>query len=64
MLSDDCQVLTLGARVIAPHLASAIVRQWLSLSFDERSPSAAKLAVLAAYGNGEHSLSGHTAPAC
>ena len=64
VLSNNCQVLTLGARVIAPHLASAIVRQWLSLSFDEGSPSAAKLAVLAAYEHGEHSLSSDSAPAC
>jgi ribose 5-phosphate isomerase B len=64
VLSNNCQVLTLGARVIAPHLAMAIVRQWLSLSFDEGSSSAAKLAVLAAYENGEHSLSSGSAPAC
>ena len=64
VLSNNCQVLTLGARVIAPHLASAIVRQWLSLSFDESSPSASKLAVLSAYENGQHSASGNTARAC
>lgn len=59
VLSNNCQVLALGARVIAAHLASAIARQWLSISFDESSPSAAKLAVLSAYENGEHQLSGY-----
>lgn len=54
VLSNNCQVLALGARVIAPHLASAIARQWLALSFDESSPSSAKLAVLSAYENGDH----------
>ena len=49
VLSNNCQVLALGARVVGTPLATAIVRQWLSLSFDEGSPSAAKLAVLAKY---------------
>jgi ribose 5-phosphate isomerase B len=54
VLSNDCQVLALGARVIGAHLAVAIVRQWLSLSFDKDSPSSAKLAVLAEYENADH----------
>jgi ribose 5-phosphate isomerase B len=49
VLSNNCQVLALGARVIGTYLATAIVRQWLSLTFDEGSASAAKLAVLARY---------------
>jgi ribose 5-phosphate isomerase B len=49
ILSNNCQVLALGARVIGPHLALAIVRQWLPLRFDEASPSAAKLAILDDY---------------
>jgi len=54
VLSNNCQVLALGARVIGAHLAATIVRQWLALRFDEASPSSAKLAVLDAYENGEH----------
>ena len=49
VLSNNCQVLALGARVIAAPLARKIVWQWLSLSFDETSPSSAKLAVLTEY---------------
>lgn len=61
VLSNNCQVLALGARVIAAHLAAAIARQWLSLSFDESSPSSAKLAVLSAYENEEHPSARHAA---
>jgi ribose 5-phosphate isomerase B len=49
VLSNNCQVLALGARVVAPTLALVIVRQWLSLTFDETSPSSSKLAVLSRY---------------
>lgn len=54
VLSNDCQVLALGARVIGAYLAAAIARQWLSLRFDASSPSSAKLAVLAEYESGDH----------
>jgi ribose 5-phosphate isomerase B len=67
VLSNNCQVLALGARVIGGHLAAAIVRQWLALRFDDASPSAAKLAVLEAYENAEHEADGYRledAPAC
>jgi ribose 5-phosphate isomerase B len=59
ILSNNCQVLALGARVIGGHLATMIVRQWLALRFDEASPSSAKLAVLEAYENTEHPVGGH-----
>lgn len=49
VLSNNCQVLALGARVIAPQLALTIVRQWLPLRFDEGSPSAGKLRILSQY---------------
>lgn len=49
VLSNNCQVLALGARVVAAPLALVIVRQWLSLTFDEASPSSSKLAVLSRY---------------
>lgn len=49
VLSNNCQVLALGCRVVGPQLALAIVRQWLSLRFDETSASAQKLAILSRY---------------
>ena len=49
VLSNNCQVLALGARVIGTELARRICDQWLSLSFDPSSPSASKLGVIAGY---------------
>jgi ribose 5-phosphate isomerase B len=49
VLSNNCQVLTFGARVIAPELAKYLVDGWLDLRFDESSPSAAKVAVITEY---------------
>lgn len=54
VLSNDCQVLTLGARVIGPELASRLVREWLTYEFDPSSASAEKVALISAYeDNGE-----------
>jgi ribose 5-phosphate isomerase B len=49
ILSNNCQVLCLGERVIAPELADRIVKQWLGYEFDTSSPSAAKVQVLIDY---------------
>jgi len=49
VLSNNCQVLALGARVVGPELAKVLVHEWLGLRFDESSPSAAKVAVIDAY---------------
>lgn len=49
VLSNNCQVLTLGARVIGPELAHRLVREWLSYEFDDQSASAGKVAVISAY---------------
>jgi len=49
VLSNNCQVLTLGARVIGPELALRLVREWLTYEFDEASASAAKVARITAY---------------
>lgn len=49
VLSNDCQVLTLGARVVGPELASRLVREWLSYRFDPTSASADKVAVITDY---------------
>ncbi len=32
-LSNDCNVITMGARIIAPQLAAKILEEWLSLEF-------------------------------
>jgi ribose 5-phosphate isomerase B len=47
--SNNCQVLTLGARVIGPELARRLVDEWLSYTFDPESASAAKVAVITDY---------------
>jgi ribose 5-phosphate isomerase B len=49
VLSNDCQVLTLGQRVIGIELARRLVAQWLGLRFDTQSASAAKVARISAY---------------
>jgi ribose 5-phosphate isomerase B len=49
ILSNNCQVLCLGERVIAPELADRIVKQWLGYEFDSSSPSAEKVQVITDY---------------
>ena len=49
VLSNNCQVLALGARVVAPELAWTLVDRWLDLQFDEASPSAAKVQIIDEY---------------
>ncbi len=49
VLSNNCQVLTLGARVIGPELALRLVEEWLTYRFDETSASADKVAVIDAW---------------
>lgn len=49
VLSNDCQVLTLGARVIGPELARRLVDEWLGYRFDPASASAEKVAVISRY---------------
>lgn len=52
ILSNNCQVLTLGARVIGPELAIRLVQEWLTYEFDESSSSAEKVAVISGYESG------------
>jgi ribose 5-phosphate isomerase B len=47
--SNNCQILTLGQRVIGLELARRLVREWLGYEFDPTSPSQAKVAVIEAY---------------
>jgi ribose 5-phosphate isomerase B len=46
VLSNNCQVLTMGQRVIGVELARRLAREWLGYSFDIGSASAAKVQVL------------------
>ena len=43
ILSNDAQIMCLGARVIAPQLALLLVQRWLELKFVD-GPSSAKIA--------------------
>ena len=54
VLSNNCQVLALGERVIGIEVARRLVNDWLGYVFDERSPSSQKVDVIETY---EHSLS-------
>ena len=54
ILSNNCQVLCLGERVIAPELADRIVRQWLGYEFDPSSPSAQKVSLISDYEESGH----------
>jgi ribose 5-phosphate isomerase B len=49
VLSNNCQVLTLGARVVGPELAKRLVNEWLGYEFDPGSASAEKVAVISKF---------------
>ena len=49
ILSNNCQVLCLGERVVAPQLAARLVADWLGYEFDPESASAAKVALITRY---------------
>lgn len=46
ILSNDCQILTMGQRVVGLELARRLVREWIGYAFDPSSASAAKVKVL------------------
>jgi ribose 5-phosphate isomerase B len=46
VLSNNAQVLTMGARVIGIELAKKLVDEWLMHTFDPESASAAKVALI------------------
>ncbi|HKU30014.1 RpiB/LacA/LacB family sugar-phosphate isomerase [Arthrobacter sp. NyZ413] len=46
ILSNDCQVLTMGQRVVGVELASRLAKEWLGYVFDPTSASAEKVKVL------------------
>jgi ribose 5-phosphate isomerase B len=41
--SNNAQIITMGARVVGPELAKAIVDTWLASAFDPKGPSAANV---------------------
>lgn len=51
ILSNDCQILTLGGRVIGREVARRLAKEWLSYEFDPGTPSNDKVAVITAYEN-------------
>ena len=55
ILSNDCQILTLGQRVIGLQLARRLAREWLNYVFDPSTPSGAKVAEISDY---EDSITG------
>lgn len=46
ILSNDCQVLTIGQRVVGVELASRLAKEWIGYAFDPASASADKVKVL------------------
>ncbi|KAK4035113.1 hypothetical protein C8A01DRAFT_48615 [Parachaetomium inaequale] len=58
VLSNNAQVLCMGERVIGLELARRLAKEWLGYVFDESSPSAAKVAAIHQYEEGEGGLSG------
>jgi ribose 5-phosphate isomerase B len=61
--SNNCQILTLGARVIGPELAKKLVDEWLGYEFDPASASAEKVAVISDYEE-HHTLDAPETTAC
>lgn len=49
ILSNDCQVLALGQRVIGRELARRLAREWLGYTFDPSSRSAPKVTAITDY---------------
>ena len=49
VLSNNAQVLGLGARVIGIELAKRLVTEWLDYTFDPASASAAKVAIISEF---------------
>lgn len=47
--SNNCQVITFGARVVGAELAKKIVSEWIGYAFDPGSTSAAKVARITDY---------------
>jgi ribose 5-phosphate isomerase B len=55
VLSNNCQILTLGQRVIGLQLARRLAKEWLDYVFDPNSPSGPKVTEISDY---EDSITG------
>jgi ribose 5-phosphate isomerase B len=49
VLSNNCQVITFGAKVISFDLLNQLAMEWLNLTFDPSSNSAIKIQVISEY---------------
>jgi ribose 5-phosphate isomerase B len=49
VMSNNCQVLTMGQRVIGPELARRLVKEWLGYEFDPSSHSKDNVDVIEEY---------------
>ncbi len=49
VLSNNCQIMALGSRIIADVSAHRLVAEWLGYEFDPHSASAAKLRLIESY---------------
>lgn len=49
ILSNNCQVLCMGQRVIGLELARRLAKEWLTYNFDDKSASAAKVDEITTY---------------
>ena len=49
VLSNDCQVLCMGQRVVGIELARRLAREWLGYRFDPSSASAEKVQAICSY---------------
>ncbi|GGM33549.1 D-erythrulose-4-phosphate isomerase 1 [Longimycelium tulufanense] len=49
VLSNNCQIIALGQRVVGLELARRLVTEWLGYEFDPSSPSSSKVGVITAY---------------
>jgi len=56
ILSNDCQILCMGQRVIGVELMRRLAKEWLTYTFDPSSASASKVDVIKNYEK-THSLS-------
>ncbi|KAK9379665.1 uncharacterized protein V2V93DRAFT_373301 [Kockiozyma suomiensis] len=49
ILSNNCQILCMGERVIGKELMRRLAKEWLTYTFDPKSASAAKVDVITDY---------------
>ncbi len=49
VLSNNCQILTMGGRVIGRELARRLAKEWLDYEFDPATKSREKVALITAY---------------